>query len=180
MIMHEPVYISAILPLRLGWEPFYCYRPGSEGFETGLVPGDRIRVRFAGKEYIGTVYRTDAVPTVPAEKILEVISVEKSLCSATAEEIALWESVAEYYMCTIGEVYKAAYPALRKDGEEQVQESHEDIAEKIKGEVILSGHQEKAYGRIMESFAAGKPVLLQGETRSRGAGDWTQHSLSRP
>ena len=166
MIMHEPVYISVILPLRLGWEPFYCYRPGSEGFETGLVPGDRIRVRFAGKEYIGTVYRTDAVPTVPAEKILEVISVEKSLCPATAEEIALWESVAEYYMCTIGEVYKTAYPALRKDGEEQVQESHEDIAEKIKGQVILSGHQEKAYGRIRESFAAGKPVLLQGVTGS--------------
>ena len=51
-------YIQVLLPLRIKWEPFYSY--SEESMPEPLVVGDRIRVEFAGKEYVGVVTRTDA------------------------------------------------------------------------------------------------------------------------
>lgn len=112
--MPQTTYISVILPLRLEWEP--CY---SCAFD--VASGDRVRVDFAGKEYVGAVDRTGIEPEaglVSQGKIKPVKKVEDSLSPVFPEEIALWKAVAEYYMCTIGEVYKAAYPAVKIQNEE--------------------------------------------------------------
>ncbi len=97
-------YISVILPLKLEWEP--CYSTASE-----VRIGDRVRVMFSGKEYIGAVSATGINPDINPEKIRPVISEEKKLENILPQEIELWRKVAQYYMCTTGEVYKAAYPA---------------------------------------------------------------------
>ena len=54
--MPVPAYIQVILPLRLEWEP--CYRL-PEGTEVRV--GDRVRVLFARKEYVGAVSAVDTV-----------------------------------------------------------------------------------------------------------------------
>ena len=110
-------YISVILPLKLGWEP--CYRCREDEMPS---VGDRVRVAFAGngkgREYIGIVSGTDIEPEIAEDRIKEIIGIEHGLVRISEQEIALWRTVADYYMCSIGEVYKAAYPAQKIQGEE--------------------------------------------------------------
>ena len=102
--MDRPCYISVILPLRLDWTP--CYRA-----ETGVVArGSRVRVSFAHKEYIGVVETVGIEPDTDPARILDILSVE-DLPAVTEEELRLWTFIADYYLCTIGEVYRSAYPA---------------------------------------------------------------------
>ena len=103
-------YIQVILPLKLEWEPFYR--------ACGAVVGDRVRVIFSGKEYIGVVSAVDAVPQIAPEKIMPVVAIERDMERVRIEEVDLWRQVAEYYLCTVGEVYKAAYPAMKVNLEE--------------------------------------------------------------
>lgn len=119
--MDDSAYITVILPLRLAWEPFYrC---------SGAVRGDRVRVKFSGKEYTAVVTAT-GVPLqegINPEKVLPVIAVEP-LERVSPQEISLWHFIADYYMCTVGEVYKAAYPPSRISEEKALQRSGERAA----------------------------------------------------
>ena len=128
--MTEKRYISVILPLKLEWEP--CYSTTSD-----LETGDRVRVLFSGKEYIGVVSGTDIVTEIDPKKIRPVISFESSLSRILKEEIELWRKVSHYYMCTIGEVYKAAYPA-GKINLEEARATAKERSLKRKERVILS------------------------------------------
>ena len=110
--MANASYIQVILPLKLEWEPFYRVD------EQAVAVGDRIRVIFAGKEYIGVVSAVDAHPEIDPKKIIPIVAVEKEMEKVFAQEIQLWRRVAEYYLCTVGEVYKAAYPLTKINLEE--------------------------------------------------------------
>jgi len=79
--------------------------------------GSRVRVQFAHKEYVGTVSALDVTPETAVERIQSVLSVEEGLPSVLPEEIRFWKAVASYYLCSVGEVYKAAYPALKREQE---------------------------------------------------------------
>ena len=113
-VMTAKRYISVILPLRLEWEPCYSLPEEIERIEVG----DRVKVRFANKDYAGVVSGTDIIPETDPKKIKPIISVEEGLGRIRIEEIALWRAVAEYYLCSIGEVYKAAYPLMKVNMEE--------------------------------------------------------------
>lgn len=106
-------YISVILPLKLEWEPCY-YVP--EGIEVSA--GDRVKVRFANKEYIGVISDTDISPDIDHSRIQPVISLESGLEKILESEITLWRHVADYYLCSVGEVFKAAYPLVKINMEE--------------------------------------------------------------
>ena len=109
--MTEERYIRVILPLKLAWEP--CYRTSEE-----VRKGMRVNVTFAGRKYTGVVSGTDVVPDVDRKRILPVNAVEKHMEPIGEKELALWRFMADYYLCTIGEVYKQAYPAAKTAGEE--------------------------------------------------------------
>ena len=93
-------YISVILPLRLEWEPCYSVPEEIERIEVG----DRVKVRFANKEYSGVVSDIDIIPETDIKKIKPVISIEEGIGRIRIEEIALWRAVADYYLCSIGAV----------------------------------------------------------------------------
>ena len=112
--MPVPTYIQVILPLRLEWEP--CYRL-PEGVHVDL--GDRVRVRFARQEYVGAVSAVNVQPQTDENRILSILAPEDGLPKVLPDEIRFWRSVSDYYLCSVGEVYKAAYPAL-KTGQEEV------------------------------------------------------------
>ena len=122
-------YISVILPLKLEWEPCYCISTQRE-IHNQIETGQRVRVKFAGKEYIGVVSRVDITPDIEPEKIQHVLEVETSMEKVLPEEIALWRRVAEYYLCTVGEVYKAAYPASKINLEEARAEAREKAVQR--------------------------------------------------
>lgn len=128
--MPVPAYIQVILPLRLEWEP--CYRL-PEG--TTVRVGDRVRVLFARKEYVGAVSAVDVQPQTDENRILPILAAEEGLPKVLPEEIKFWRAVSDYYLCSIGEVYKAAYPALKIDQEEveaRVMERLEARLERLK------------------------------------------------
>ena len=112
--MADKTYIQVILPLRLEWEP--CYRL-PEGVHVDV--GDRVRVRFARQEYVGAVSAVNVQPQTDENRILSILAPEEGLPKVLPDEIRFWRSVSDYYLCSVGEVYKAAYPAL-KTGQEEV------------------------------------------------------------
>lgn len=161
------IFIQVILPLRLEWEPFYYQEielSESAGDASGLFPvtsigsvterdkeqvrvGDRVRVNFAGKEYVGVVSMADAGKQAEemgiVDKVKPILGMVEGLEPVTKEEIELWRQIAEYYLCTVGEVYKAAYPAQKVEKEvvqarqealkvEREEKNRTKIADKIK------------------------------------------------
>lgn len=104
-------FISVVLPLRLEWEPVYYTTDCQE-------IGDRVRVVFAGKEYVGVVSGTDIEPGIEDKKIKAVVALEHGMVKIRREEIELWRQISRYYLCTVGEVYKAAYPVGKINMEE--------------------------------------------------------------
>ena len=104
-------YIKLILPLRLEWEPCY-YLSGDAGV------GQRVIVRFAGRRVVGVVSETDVTPDIDPSRIQPVLSTETGLEPISPQEIELWRFMADYYLCTIGELYKAAYPNQKTASEE--------------------------------------------------------------
>lgn len=120
--MAEKTFIHVILPLKLEWEPCY-YIPEDQvhthcdGKQNDLI-GKRVRVNFANKEYIGVISRTGITPEMEISKIKPIKKLEDGMGQVFIEEIELWRHIADYYLCTVGEVYKAAYPYGKTDLEE--------------------------------------------------------------
>lgn len=111
-------YITVILPLRLTWTPYYSVDVSvleSSGVSE-IKRGDRVRVMFANREYVGVVCDANATTEIVPTKIKPVLSVEK-LSRISEQELSLWEFISDYYMCTMGEVYLAAYPLSKLKGE---------------------------------------------------------------
>lgn len=108
-------YLKVILPLKIDWEPCYSVLPGTEGGVPSV--GTRVSVRFAGRQYVGVVSESDVAPDIELTKIQRIIRVEDGISPVTEAEMRLWRFVSDYYLCPVGEVYKAAYPSLKNDGE---------------------------------------------------------------
>ena len=145
--MKQKKYISVILPLKLEWEP--CYSVSEEILEKGIEIGDRARVIFSGKEYIGVVSSADVAPETDPRKIKDILSVERDMERVLPQEIELWRRVANYYMCTVGEVSKAAYPSGKLNLEEARANAISKIRQrKEKLEKSISSKIERLEGRL--------------------------------
>ena len=175
--LHNRRYASVILPVKYSGEISY-FLP--EIFAANV--GSRVKVDLAGKIYTGVISKILPQEEIPAYtpdgkeiQYKPILAVEE-VPPVLPTEILLWERVAQYYMCTTGEVYKAAYPALqvkqesvkpRKTVEHFLQEVGKDSTS-APPTPQLSGIQQEAFNKIKASYtdAPGKPVLLRGVTGS--------------
>lgn len=132
------IYITVILPLRLEWNPYYYVEAGQE-----VYVGDKVRVAVSGRRYTGVVYEVGVTPVIPENKIHSVSEI-LSLDRVSDSEIKLWEFISDYYLCTIGEVYKAAYP-VGKLSDEQIVENMK-LRARIKKERQSAALMKKAEG----------------------------------
>ena len=137
IIMENLTYISVILPLKLDWEPCYSLPiPGStrpaedvtlwnpehedvDRKQEDIVPetGMRVTVRFGKNTYVGVISAVGIEPDIDKKKIRPIVKFETDLEKVSPAEIRFWRVVADYYLCTTGEVYKAAYPSFKLDQE---------------------------------------------------------------
>ncbi len=108
-------YVSVILPLKLAWVPVYEVPEALRGV---ISRGDRVKVPLAGRTEDGVVLDEEKAPADPA-RIKSLIGLVPGLERISPEELELWRFVAEYYMCSIGEVLKCAYPSGRVKSEEK-------------------------------------------------------------
>ena len=172
-IPHTRRYASVILPVKFSGEVSYIV---PNIFE--VERGSRVKVELANRIYPGVIKEilsAEEVPThTPDGKEIQykpLLSVEP-LPKILSTEIELWEQVAQYYLCSVGEVFKAAYPALTvKQESVKPRKTVEMFLTAIENEqvvqkcdVILSNSQQKALQQIKENMH--KPVLLRGVTGS--------------
>ena len=190
------LFVSVILPVKFKEEVLYLlpdsflhYNSPTAATENAaggckVAPGTRVMVHFGKREMIGVVrgFRYADRGEVPLErqgKTLEYKEIDgiMELPAIKREQLEFWQVLADYYLCTVGEVYKAAYPALavrqesvksRKSPElflERISFSPEGISQQRLP--MLSQRQQGAFDEIRAHFRSGKrPVLLHGATGS--------------
>ncbi len=103
------MYAEVILPLPL--EGTFSYHIPEE-LESAVRPGFRVLVPFGAKRYYTAV--VDAVTPVAPEGGMKVKDIALCLDSRPVvrhPQIKFWKWIASYYLCTVGEVFKAALPA---------------------------------------------------------------------
>jgi len=100
-------FINVILPIPL--ERLFTYAI-SQAEATFLKPGMRVAVPFGKtKIYTGLVHEIHNTPPVVYEaKEIHQILDEKPLVNTF--QLKHWQWIADYYMCTLGEVFRAALP----------------------------------------------------------------------
>lgn len=102
------LYADIVLPL---YQPTYTFEV-AEGCE--LIVGDAVAVQFGAKAvYTGIVWRIhDQRPD--AKKIKQISQKLYDQPLLTPNQMKFWEWIADYYMCTLGEVMRVALPSLIK------------------------------------------------------------------
>ena len=190
------LFVSVILPVKFKEEVLYLlpdsflhYNSPTAANVTAagvskVAPGTRVRVHFGKREMIGVVrgFRYADRGEVPLERLGKPLEYKEidgvvELPAIKREQLEFWQVLADYYLCTVGEVYKAAYPALavrqesvksRKSPElflERISFSPEGISQQRLP--MLSQRQQGAFDEIRAHFGSGKrPVLLHGATGS--------------
>lgn len=104
-------FAQIILPLALPGTFTYEILPGDLGF---IKIGQRVSVPFGtNKLYTGIVHsfhqnKPELFKTKPIDSILD------SEPLVTQKQIQFWEWIAEYYMCSLGDVYRNAFPTALK------------------------------------------------------------------
>ncbi|GAA4281620.1 replication restart helicase PriA [Gaetbulibacter aestuarii] len=101
-------FIDVIIPVPL--QKLFTYRITSAEAEF-LKPGMRVAVPFGKtKIYTGIVHHIhNHAPTAYDAKDIEQILDEKPVVNAW--QLKLWQWIADYYMCTLGDVMRAALPS---------------------------------------------------------------------
>lgn len=111
-------YADVILPLALA--DCYTYLIPSE-FQGKVGVGYRVIVPFGQKKiYTAIVIRIhdDAPENLEIKSILEMVDDHSILLP---QQLKLWQWIAEYYICTLGDVYRAALPTgLKLESETKV------------------------------------------------------------
>ncbi len=105
------MYADCIVPLPL--EGLFTYHIPAH-LDHRVRVGSRVNVPFGPKkQYTALVAQVHTNEPAHATKdILEVMDEETLLLPG---QLRLWQWVADYYMCTVGEVYKAAIPSGLKE-----------------------------------------------------------------
>lgn len=140
-----PTYIQVLLPLKLQWIPTYSA-------PMPLEPGRRVCVTLSGRSYDGVVWRSLEQPDLPTERIQPVLSVRDDLPAVTPEELRFWEFLSSYYLCTLGEVYKAAYPLLKVRSERTAADILARLHARLekKEEQLAGRHSERVAARLTD------------------------------
>ena len=114
------MYVNVIVPVPL--EPTFTYRV-PEGMSERVKVGSRVIVPFGrGKFYTGIVesLQTDAPDT--RFEIKDVVDVPDTAPIIRHPQLRMWEWLSEYYLCSRGDVMRAALPAgLKVESETSVE-----------------------------------------------------------
>ncbi len=119
-------FADVILPLPL--EGTFTYSL-PETFANLVQVGSRIIVPFGTTKFYSAIVVKlhDTVPSYKTKPALELLD---SSPIVTTAQLKLWKWIADYYLCTIGDVYKAALPSgMKLESESSVMYNEEFIAD---------------------------------------------------
>ena len=119
-------FADVILPLPL--ESTFTYSLPRD-FANLVQVGSRIIVPFGTTKFYSAIVVKlhDTIPSYTTKEATELLD---SSPIVTKAQLKLWEWIADYYLCTIGDVYKAALPSgMKLESESSVMYNEEYIAD---------------------------------------------------
>jgi primosomal protein N' (replication factor Y) len=135
-------------------------------------PGMRVLVPLGTKQMVGIVLREHTEPIPDAIRLRDVIMALDEQPAVNPAQLALWQWIADYYMCPIGDVMAAALPARvcdRTYSFSPVKKRRVRLPEYI-GEIEdihpLNDEQQRAKQEILQAWQTQETVLLHGVTAS--------------
>lgn len=141
-------FVQVLLPLKLGWTPWYYT-------EEELRVGQRVGVVFARKQMVGVVLNVGGTPDIDESRVEKITCTDTGLADISSRELELWRFIAEYYMCTLGEVFKAAYPSSKINSEKiAVQQLRRSEASRARMEAVLAKRVATLAARLEAKEAA--------------------------
>lgn len=168
------LYADVILPLPLNDTYTYAIPSDMEG---SVQRGCRVVVQFGAKKvYTAIVTKVhDQRPTF--DTIKEIQEALESYPIVNENQLTFWNWISSYYMCPIGDVYKAALPGgLKPKDQNALKEKNKNRRLKLdyeewkaeEDDVLqhLSPAQSKAFEEINLSFEKYNTTLLHGVTSS--------------
>ena len=160
----DRICVDVILPLRLTGEVSY-FLP--DDLQDAVSVGSWVAVTFHGRRYLSVVSRKGALAAgIAPEVVKEIDEVKSEMPAISVTQMNFWQSIASYYLCTVGEVFKCACPAqFFKQVEKKRSLPKKMPKYESKPEAVLSQAQQQALDAIKKYFAEGmKTVLLDAVT----------------
>ena len=174
-------YIDVILPLAI--RDCYTYSV-PDGFSIP-APGTRVIVPLMKKEVRGVVLRVHTEPIDPTltTKIRPISSIADTAPSVSPEQLALWQWMSSYYMCTLGEVMAAALPGGLDKRLTNPPKRRRTLIAPYTGPVesshALSEIQDKSVDKIETFWSSGKDIVLLHGVTSSGKTDIYIHLIEK-
>ena len=160
--------VDIILPLAIR----DCYTYSVPDGLSIPVPGTRVIVPLMKKEVRGVVLRehTEPIDEEWKSKIRPITSVIDSAPVVSREQLALWQWMSSYYMCSLGEVMAAALPGGLDKRLTNPPKRRKKAMEVYTGPIepmhALSEAQQRAVEAIHQYFRQKAITLLHGVTSS--------------
>lgn len=173
--------VDVILPLAIR----DCYTYSVPDSLSIPVPGTRVIVPLMNKEVRGLVLREHTEPVDPAFafKIRPILSISETAPVVSAEQLALWQWMSTYYMCTLGEVMNAAIPSGVDQRLLNPPKRSRNVIKPYTGPIEpahdLSPAQQKSADEIETFWQNGKEIVLLHGVTSGGKTDIYIHLIEK-
>ncbi len=167
-----PRYADIVLPLA---QPAYTFAL-PEG--VAVAGGEAVAVQFGRRRiYTGIVWRVhDRRPDFRTVKSVSRV-LYGGMRLLSPEQMALWEWIASYYMCSLGEVMRVALPALMKpSGDTEEEFSDDEFRPRTECYVSLAAElrDEGRFHEICEKIERRAPKQYEALLELAAAGDETR------
>ena len=155
----DRICVDVLLPLRLTGEVSY-FLP--EDLQDTVEVGSWVAVTFHGRRYLAVVSRKGPLGDgIDPAAVRDIDEVKTGLPPIREVQLDFWRSIAVYYLCTSGEVFKSACPAqFFKQVEKKRSLRKKTPQYESKPEAVLSPAQQGALDSIERCFSKGKKTVL--------------------
>lgn len=119
-------YAEVILPLPLN--ATFTYRI-PEDMVQRIKVGQRVIVQFGSKKFYTGIIESISPIAPEGYEVKDIVSILDDFSITKHPQLKLWHWISEYYLCSIGDVYKAAVPAGLKVESETFIELYKDFEE---------------------------------------------------
>lgn len=154
--------IDVILPL--GFEGVFTY---SVPPELSVEAGMRVVVPLANRQMVGVVYCEHTAPLPDSLNVRDIIEVLDHAPCVLPMQFRLWQWIADYYLCTIGQVMDAALPARIKTAKHSRKRKTQEVPSTPSlQQVELTEAQTQAVESLYDQWQNKSVCLLHGVTSS--------------
>ena len=127
-----------------------------------------VQVQMAGKPLVGVIRNLcERLPeNLSADRVLPVEQLLADAPRIGARQLEFWQTISEYYLCTLGEVFKATFPVWEEPASLRKKQKKNDASPFEPAPITLSPAQQTVYDGLEKALGEGKTCLLEGVTGS--------------